>query len=290
MCRFVFYLGPVLTLENLVTRPAHSLVHQSFKSEERQEPLNGDGFGVGWFVPELSEDPAVFRAITPAWSNACLADLCRVTRSSCVLAHVRAASPGLPVTETNCHPFKAVGSGLAFMHNGHITGFSKIRQQLVAGLSESSYAQIQGSTDSEHMFAIFRDVYEQSEARGAEAMGAALDATLARIVELTRAAHGEVASNMNLVVTNGFEAAATRFGYGPGVVVPSLYLHRGRRYECTPEGLCQMVDPEREGGAAVILSSEKLSDDGGWERVPENHVVTVGADHSVTMRPCSAGA
>ena len=33
----------------------------------------------------------------------------RVTKSRCVFAHVRAASPGLPVTELNCHPF-AYGS------------------------------------------------------------------------------------------------------------------------------------------------------------------------------------
>ena len=46
MCRFVMYLGPEITMSSLVTEPSHSLIHQSMKSRERPEPLNGDGFGV----------------------------------------------------------------------------------------------------------------------------------------------------------------------------------------------------------------------------------------------------
>ena len=64
MCRFALYLGPPITLGSLVTEPAHSIIHQSFESRER-EPLNGDGFGVAWYVRELSPRPATFRAISP---------------------------------------------------------------------------------------------------------------------------------------------------------------------------------------------------------------------------------
>ena len=103
MCRFVLYHGPELTLELLTTLPKHSIVHQSYKSELRSEPLNGDGFGIAWYSPEHSPEPAVFRSITPAWSNQNLANVARVTSSKTILAHVRAASPGLPVIETNCH-------------------------------------------------------------------------------------------------------------------------------------------------------------------------------------------
>jgi hypothetical protein len=49
MCRFAIYLGPSLTLDSLLTQPVHSIVHQSFHSHERREPLNGDGFGVAWY-------------------------------------------------------------------------------------------------------------------------------------------------------------------------------------------------------------------------------------------------
>ena len=67
MCRLMLYLGPETRLSSLIVEPRHSLIRQSVHSEEREEPLNGDGFGVGWYASELSLEPAVFRSITPAW-------------------------------------------------------------------------------------------------------------------------------------------------------------------------------------------------------------------------------
>lgn len=92
MCRFVLYHGPPITLGSLVTEPENSLIHQSYQSRERAEPLNGDGFGLAWYAPELSAAPALFRSISPAWNNANLLSLARVVRSHCILAHVRAAT------------------------------------------------------------------------------------------------------------------------------------------------------------------------------------------------------
>ncbi|MEM9490023.1 MAG: class II glutamine amidotransferase, partial [Myxococcota bacterium] len=115
MCRFVIYLGPPIPLSHLTTLPTHSLIHQSYKAREREEPLNGDGFGVAWYAPELSPEPALFRDVTPAWNNENLRCLAQVTRSRTILAHVRAATQG-SVLQTNCHPFSA--GPLAFMHNG----------------------------------------------------------------------------------------------------------------------------------------------------------------------------
>ena len=69
MCRFVVYKGRPLLMADLVTRPSHSLIHQSYRAEQWEEPLNGDGFGVGWYVPEIDDTPAVFTSVTAAWSN-----------------------------------------------------------------------------------------------------------------------------------------------------------------------------------------------------------------------------
>ena len=41
------------------------------------------------------------------------------------------------------------------------------------------------------------------------------------------------------------------------------------------EGLCRIVAPHESGGA-VIVTSERLSDDPGWEVVPRNHAVLIG--------------
>jgi predicted glutamine amidotransferase len=48
MCRFTLYMGPPIRLSSLLIEPDHSLIRQSVESREREEPLNGDGFGVGW--------------------------------------------------------------------------------------------------------------------------------------------------------------------------------------------------------------------------------------------------
>jgi len=50
MCRFLCYKGPEILLTDLLYRQQNSLILQSFKARERKEPLNGDGFGVGWYA------------------------------------------------------------------------------------------------------------------------------------------------------------------------------------------------------------------------------------------------
>lgn len=163
MCRFALYLGSPILVRSLITDPTHSIIHQSFHSRERKEPLNGDGFGMAWFMPEFTPEPAIFKDVQPAWNNSNLLHLARVTRSSCLLAHVRAASPGLPVSYLNCHPFAR--GPFAFMHNGSVGGFREMVRELRSGLSDVAYDQIQGSTDSEHVFALFSDYFESAEAK-----------------------------------------------------------------------------------------------------------------------------
>jgi predicted glutamine amidotransferase len=48
---------------------------------------------------------------------------CKIV-SPLIFAHVRAAYPGMPVSEQNCHPF-AWGRYL-WMHNGVVGGFAKV--------------------------------------------------------------------------------------------------------------------------------------------------------------------
>jgi predicted glutamine amidotransferase len=270
-----------LTLDSLITRPVNSIVHQSFHSHERSEPLNGDGFGVAWYVPELSDEPARFRSITPAWNNQNLVHIARVTRSGCVLAHVRAASPGLPVTETNCHPF--VHGRFAFMHNGQVAGFTRIRREILAQLSDSAYDAIKGSTDSEMLFAVFLDERaRRTETDPLEATLRGIEAAFRRVLEAASRGSVEEQSHLNVAVADGTCAVVTRFTTALPDMAPSLYLHEGRRYVCE-EGTCRMVEPD-QGHGAVIVSSEPLSQDPGWHQVPPNHAVLVRADGTAQVR------
>jgi predicted glutamine amidotransferase len=282
MCRFVLYLGSDITVSSLITEPSHSLIRQSFMSREREEPLNGDGFGVAWYVPELSREPAVFRDISPAWNNQNLLSLARVVKSPCIMAHVRAASSGLPVTQLNCHPFQ--WHELAFMHNGDLGGFGRIRRRLVERLSDEAFGWVKGSTDSEHIFAVFIDHYRRFESRSPlERLEGAMRATLVSLQELVQEAGVTDGATLNLAVTNGRCAVVSRvstFGETPN----SLYVNAGYAYTCV-DGVCMM---NRGPRAAVLIASEPLSEDEGWRAVPGNHMVLIGEDREPRFTACAA--
>ena len=282
MCRFTLYQGPPILLSSLVTEPENSLIHQSFGAREREEPLNGDGFGLAWYAHPISDEPARFRSITPAWNNGNLQQVARVVKSGCVLAHVRAATQVRSVSEANCHPFTF--GPYAFMHNGDVGGFARVRRPLLSMLSDTTFEAIDGGTDSEHAFALFLErVLPYGEKATGEQMIAALRATIGDLVDLVeRHAPGE-RSYLNLALSNGRASLVTRFTTHPDYPGETLYLHRGRRYVCEG-GVCRMVAPEAEGGA-VIVSSERLSQDPGWEVVPPNHLVAIGEDRSVGVTP-----
>jgi glutamine amidotransferase len=283
MCRFVLYLGPEIIVSSLLTDPAHSLIRQSYKSRERTEPLNGDGFGIGWYVPSVSAEPAVFRDISPAWSNQNLLNLARVVRTPCVMAHVRAASVGLPVTQLNCHPF--AWRELVFMHNGDVREFARIRRRLCERLSDAAFGWIRGSTDSEHLFALFIDQYMALEVLPPlERLAQALKSTIHILEVVAREANVEPAATLNLAVANGHCAAVSRVSIGderPN----TLYYIGGSSYTCN-EGVCLMSRGTQD---AVLVASEPLSEDDGWAAVPPNHLVLISETRNVRLEALSAG-
>jgi predicted glutamine amidotransferase len=287
MCRFTFYKGKPLLLAALLTEPEHSLIHQSYEAREREEPLNGDGFGVAWY-PEGHEEPALFRSVTPAWSNQNLRELARVTASPCILAHVRAATQGLSVGEPNCHPFRR--ERLAFMHNGDIGGFAAIRRALLATLSDGAFESIRGTTDSEHFFALLCDELGcAAEPPGTRAMAGAFNRAIGRVRALVaRHAPGEHIY-LNAVLTDGAAAVACRFTTDDPANADTLYTNRGRRYVCEG-GVCRMLDPGEANGSAVMISSEPISGDGGWEAVPVNHLVRVEPNLVLSTEPVAAAS
>jgi len=273
MCRFTLYLGKPILLSSLVTEPSHSLIHQSFHSHEREEPLNGDGFGVAWYAPSLTPEPAAFRSLTPAWSNRNLLDLARVVESPCILAHVRAATQQIQVSESNCHPFTR--GAYAFMHNGDIGGFREIRRPLLNELSPAAFDGIQGSTDSEHLFALILDELERGDGtHSPQAMGRAVRSAFERVVQLMKTHAPDEKCYLNVALADGQHAVVCRFTTNDPEYAESLYLNQGRRYVCE-EGICRMVHPE-DGRGAVLVSSEPLSDEPGWTEIPVNTMIQFG--------------
>lgn len=274
-------MGPEILLSDLLYRPKNSLILQSYKSKERKEPLNGDGFGVGWYAPLSSPTPCIFTSITPAWSNDNLMRLSEHIKSSCFFAHIRAASPGMKVSELNCHPFQH--GRYLWMHNGTIEGFWQIRRRLRESLPDQLYNTIEGTTDSEHAFAVFLNLLGDTESeRPADHIGEALVQTVTQLEQWTAETKSEKPSFYNFAVTDGRSLAAIRYVSDPTVEPASLYYAANKKYECV-NGVCRLVDCEKRE-RAVVIASERLSEDREhWFRVAPNHLLTVNENLEVNV-------
>jgi glutamine amidotransferase len=272
MCRFIAYVGNEILLADLVINPENSLIRQSYKSRERSEPLNGDGFGVGWYTPDLAEDPCVFKSISPAWSNSNLLSIADHVRSGCFFAHVRAASPGMAVSETNCHPFQ-IGRYL-WMHNGSIQGFTRIRRRLCDSLPDDLYDAVKGTTDSEHAFAVFLDVLSNKVDPSPSAVRDALIKTICKLEEWVRESGAAGPSIYNFAVTDGKTLAAVRYVSDPEVEPISLYFSKRGEYRCC-RGKAEIGESRFEQSGIIVASERLTENNDDWVRVAPNHVLTV---------------
>jgi predicted glutamine amidotransferase len=301
MCRFVAYHGPPIRLDELLYRPDHSIIHQSTDSREREEPLNGDGWGVGWYEPGLSPEPAVYREVRPAWSDENMMQVSPLVETPCYFAHVRAASPGLAVQQLNCHPFpggrhttedrrdrspvEEARQELMFMHNGKLGAYGDVMRRLREELDEELYFGIRGSTDSEHAFAVIQD--ELGEAvldPGAEDLADAVRDGLEHLERLKHEAGraGET-TWANFCLTDGESVVATRYASPEDAPAQSLYVGEAGSFVADGE-YCGTESPE--GDAATLIASEALfEDDRVWRAVPRNSLVTVAPDGETTTEP-----
>jgi glutamine amidotransferase len=147
MCRIAAYTGPEIPLENIIVRPAHSLLTQSQHATEAKLAVNGDGFGISWY--NGNGDLGLYRDVLPAWADDNLTNLCRMVRSHHFIAHIRASTVG-ETSRVNCHPFKH--GKWSFCHNGQIPHFKTIRRRMSAALPDELFEARRGTTDSEMIF------------------------------------------------------------------------------------------------------------------------------------------
>lgn len=283
MCRLLVYKGRGILMSDLITRPDQSLIRQSYQARERKEPLNGDGFGIGWFEPDVDPEPCVFTSVTPAWSNRNLHRLAEKIRSSCFFAHVRAATLGSLVSEMNCHPFQY--RRFLWMHNGSIADFGKIKRRLRESLGDEAYDLIQGTTDSEHAFAVFIDrLGERRDEYGGDQLCQAMRETIRQLEAWREQAGAAGASFYNFVVTDGRNIIATRYSSSPDREPASLYISRGERFE-GGEGGYHMVSAEDDPHTVIIASEPLTEDRASWERIPPNHMVMVTPELQIRFYP-----
>src|ERR1041384_558507 len=157
MCRMAGYVGPVIRAAEIVSAPPHSLLVQSYKPREMQSgTVNADGYGAALWLDDGVPEPALYRTAAPIWADPNQQWMGERLRVRSLIAAVRSATPGIGFELANVQPFAR--GRLAFAHNGFITDFRHGPQRaLREGLGREAYEAIEGSSDSEHIFALIQD-------------------------------------------------------------------------------------------------------------------------------------
>lgn len=246
MCRIAAYVGPAIPLENIVVRPAHSLLDQSQHATEAKLAVNGDGFGISWYGDDPR--PGLYKDVLPAWADDNLTNLCRMVRSPLFMAHVRASTVG-ETSRSNCHPFTF--ENWSFCHNGQIPHFPAIRRRMEADLPDHLYDARRGSTDSEMIFLTLlanglRDDPEAALARTTDQIGT---------------------GDAPVKITCAFSDGAALYGY---------------RYASKGEAPTLYISGELDNGGRALASEPLCCTASRWTEVPAGQLVRLErASHQV---------
>jgi glutamine amidotransferase len=198
MCRHLAYVGDEATLASVVIEPEHSLFRQAWAPRlQRHGTVNADGFGVGWYAHD-DVIPARYRRSVPMWADSSFADVARVTRTCCLLAAVRSASPGMTADESASAPFG--GGRWLFSHNGAVPGWPGSVAGLAATLPAERLLARESTVDSALLWALVLARLDQGS-DPAEALSAV-------VLNASAAAPGRY----NFLLTDGERIWATACG------------------------------------------------------------------------------
>jgi glutamine amidotransferase len=289
MCRVLAYLGEPLPLAHVLYETDSSLVRQSYSPRMMATFLNLAGFGmVAWDpVSVRPQEPFAYRTTALPAFDRNLRGLAAKLAPSCFVAHVRGVtySEREMVAETNLHPFRFPGARVVLAHNGHLREFARMRFDLVQHIRPELAQRIEGTTDSEWIYALvlsqLDDPYGRPETRElADATAAAL-----RILREVRAQHGiDTSSPVNLCLTTGDSLVATRFSFDYGwypdedalletdLPYVSLWYTIGGEY-APRDGASAMT--ASDAPRSLLIASEPLTVDiSTWLEVPEYTMIT----------------
>lgn len=258
---------------------------------KRNAAVNADGFGVGWYNLEVDPEPCIFTSIAPAEHNVNLARLSKKIQSHLIFGHVRAASPGSPVNDTNCHPFQ-FGRYL-WMHNGCIAHWSAVKRPVTALLSSCAFAYISGTTDSEVAGALFVDQLPGHDPHREHSPQDIIDAmkrTIQIITQSVRTARIPTSceadySSLNFAVSDGKTVVATRFRDSPTDEPPSLYYCLVTNMEMVGNEMEILHDATKKPKGVVIASEPLTYQSENWTLIPKNHMLVVTNGTEIQLLP-----
>jgi predicted glutamine amidotransferase len=254
MCRLLGWVAH----EGLSLRDV--LGEESFVAFAQLSRIHADGWGLAYAAGDTLE---VERSTTNASADPAFTKVATAVSSRAGLAHLRWASPGLPVELCNAHPFRF--GDHAFAHNGGIYPLDR-----VGDLLDGEWrTRLTGSTDSEHYFlALMAEMAES---------GDDLPTAVPRV--LRRIAERYTPSSLNAMIL-GPDALYVVNCHDDSIrpVLPPLE-------EQTVDELVESTEEEvpyydlryRRTGDSVVVASSGFAqpEGGGWRRMENNALLVV---------------
>lgn len=229
-----------------------------------QSRRNPDGAGIGAFGAD--GDPVVDKQPIAAWDDTDFAAGARSLRSRTFVGHVRYASTG-GHTLANTHPFEQ--DGRLFAHNGAFEGLDAIDDRL---RELGGRDLVHGETDSERFFALI----------SAETRLAGDDVTRGITTATNWLADNVPVYALNLVLITPTELWAMRYP-------ETNELHLLRRDHDAHGGLDVRTDrihatsDDLDRVPSVIVASEQMDNETGWEPIPSGRLLHVTTDLDVIV-------
>jgi len=277
MCRLYGFIATEPTkVECSLIRAQNALLKQSrLDSRGFTHP---DGWGIAYYVNAL---PVVERRSRAAYQDLRFDAAAEPVYARIVVAHVRAASVGVPST-ANTHPFHL--GRWVFAHNGTIPRFEKVGPRLEASTEAAGLLRYRrGNTDSELAFLWILGRIRRVALGGLEGnvpveqMVRAVQDALLSIESWCRDEGATEAPSLNFLLTDGRCLVASRRGN------TAYWILREDAVRCEVCGVCHCSicgsnlgrrHEPRPGYRAVVVASEPITRE-SWAEIPEGHLLAV---------------
>jgi predicted glutamine amidotransferase len=230
----------------------------------RQSEINADGYGLAALTSKRGL--ILMRNPVEAASNPAFQLVAERLVAAEMIVHLRYADTG-GTSLVNTHPFSQ--DGRAFAHNGVVGDLDQIEERL-----GSNRAMVMGETDSERFFALITlAIREAGDVR------TGITAAVREVVESYEL------YSLNFVLGELGHIWAFRYPEHN----PLLLLRRepggsggeGELHHADSAGTLQLHSDDAAETPVVVISSEEISEEPGWEEVGVGELVHVGPDLGV---------
>jgi glutamine amidotransferase len=226
-----------------------------------QSEINADGYGLAALTAD--EGLILMRNPVRASGDAAYEQVARRLNGCQMLVHLRYADTG-SAKLVNTHPFSQ--DGRLFAHNGVVGDLERLEHRL-----GSDRAMVQGDTDSERFAALVTISIREAGGDVREGIRAAVN-ELADDYELY---------SLNFVLGERGHIWAFRYPAHNELFLLEKKQSDEPLEQGSSDGSMRLRSEDLEEHPFVVVASERISDDPGWQEVQSGELIHIGPDLKV---------